>query len=417
MSLGLAVLVSLLAGPGDVPTAAKITLDEAVELTRTVAPRVEEIRGLKFKRPVAVKVVDDKVAREHFKARIVKEYPEAKLRADERAYAQLGLIPAGSQLLAAFLDILEEQAGGYYDPETDTFYVLDDMPKGVGPILVAHELTHALDDQHYGIDGMLYAVKEDDDRASAVGAVVEGSGTVVMSAFLMQEMQAGRLGPAALAEVQKTEAGQGAKLAAALPFLRRSLLSSYVLGFPFLLRGDLTKLTSVNPADLNRAFEKPPTSSEQILHPEKYWDAAKADAPVTVVLPDLARLLGPGWSLGGHGTLGELNLALLTEAPTPNGDSPDAVVAAAWTNEAAAGIGGDAYQHYSNGAKGETVLATLWDTEKDAGEFEKALRPLSGRRAFRRGAAVVVVAGDAPERAEALASAVLAGIAGPKRPE
>ena len=67
MSLGLAVLVSLLAGPGDAPTAAKITLDEAVELTRTVAPRVGEIRGLKFKRPVAVKVVDDKVAREHFK--------------------------------------------------------------------------------------------------------------------------------------------------------------------------------------------------------------------------------------------------------------------------------------------------------------------------------------------------------------
>jgi hypothetical protein len=93
------------------------------------------------------------------------------------------------------------------------------------------------------------------------------------------------------------------------------------------------------------------------------------------------------------------------------------MVAAAWTNEAAAGIGGDAYQHYSNGAKGETVLATVWDTEKDAAEFEKALRPLSGRRAYRRGAAVVVVAGDAPRQAEALASAVFAGLQGSKRAE
>ena len=417
MILEIGVLVALTAAPGDPPAPAKISLEEAIELARTVTPRVEEIRGLKFKRPVAVKVVDDQTARRHFKARIAKEYPEARLRADERAYAQLGLIPAGTQLLPGFLDILEEQAGGFYDPESDTFYVLDDMPKAVGPILVAHELTHALDDQHYGIDGMLDQVKEDDDRAAAVGAVVEGSGTLVMTAFLMQEMQAGRLQLEALAELQKSEAGQGARLTAALPFLRRSLLSSYALGFPFLLRGDLLKLTSFDPADLNRAFEKPPASSEQILHPEKYWDAAKADAPVVVALPDLAKLFGPGWALAGHGTLGELNLALLTDAPTPNGNSPDALVAAAWTNEGAAGIGGDAYQHYSNGTKGETVLATVWDTEKDALEFEKALRPLSGRRAYRRGAAVVIVAGDAPQRMEALAAAVFAGLKGPKRAE
>ena len=417
MILEIDVLVALTVAPGDPPAPAKISLEEAVELARTVTPRVEEIRGLKFKRPVAVRVVDDQTARRHFEARIAKEYPEARLRADERAYAQLGLIPAGTQLLTGFLDILEEQAGGFYDPESDTFYVLDDMPKAVGPVLVAHELTHALDDQHYGIDGMLDQVKEDDDRAAAVGAVVEGSGTLVMTAFLMQEMQAGRLQLEALAELQKSEAGQGARLTAALPFLRRSLLSSYALGFPFLLRGDLLKLTSFDPADLNRAFEKPPASSEQILHPEKYWEAAKADAPVAVAMPDLAKLLGPGWALAGHGTLGELNLALLTDAPTPNGNSPDAMVAAAWTNDAAAGIGGDAYQHYANGAKGETVLATVWDTEKDAVEFEKALRPLPDRRAYRRRAAVVVVAGDVPRQVEALVSAVFAGLKGSKSAE
>ena len=417
MILELAVLAALTTAPGDPPAPAKISLEEAIELARAVTPRVEEIRGLKFKRPVAVKVVDDPAARQHFKARIGKEYPEARLRADEQAYAQLGLIPAGTLLLPGFLDILEEQAGGFYDPDSDTFYVLDDMPKAVGPILVAHELTHALDDQYYGIDGMLDQVKEDDDRAAAVGAVVEGSGTLVMTAFLMQEIQAGRLHLEALTELQKSEAGQGAKLAAALPFLRRSLLSSYALGLPFLLRGDLLKLMSFDPADLNHAFEKPPASSEQILHPEKYWDTAKADAPVAVVLPDLAKRLGRGWALTGHGSLGELNLAVLTGAPTPNGNSPDAMVAAAWTNEAASGIGGDAYQHYSKGAKGETVLATVWDTEKDALEFEQALRPWSGRRVYRRGAVVVVVAGDAPQQMEALAAAVFASLQGPKRAE
>ncbi len=404
--LGLAVLIGAMqAGKASAPP--KVTLEEAVELARTVTPAVEEIRGLKFKRPVAVKLVDDKTAREHFKARIAAQNPEAKLLSDERAYAQLGLIPAGARLLSSFLDILDEQAGGYYDPELDTFFVLDDMPQGAGPILVAHELTHALDDQHFGIDAMLDRVKDDDDGASAIGALVEGSGTAVMTGFLLREMQAGRLKPEALSEMANHEAVQGAKLAAALPFLRRSLLAPYLLGFPFLLRGDLTKVAGADPADLNRAFAKPPASSEQILHPEKYWDPAQADAPVPVVLPDLAKLLGAGWSLAGKGKLGELNLALLVDAATPSANTPESLTAAAWTNAAAAGIGGDLYQHYTMGTKGETVLATVWDTEQDAGEFERALRPLPGRRAWRRGLKVVVVAGDAAAQAEALAMAVL----------
>ncbi|HLA76994.1 MAG TPA: hypothetical protein VJU18_05375, partial [Vicinamibacteria bacterium] len=268
--------------------------------------------------------------------------------------------------------------------------------------------------QHFGIDAMLDRVKDDDDGASAIGALVEGSGTAVMTAFLLREMQAGRLKPEALAEMANHEAVQGAKLAAALPFLRRSLLASYMLGFPFLLRGDLTKVAGADPADLNRAFAKPPVSSEQILHPEKYWDPAQADAPVPVVLPDLAKVLGAEWSLAGQGKLGELNLALLVGAGTPVGNTPDALSAAAWTNQAASGVGGDVYQHYSKGTEGVTVLATVWDTEQDAGEFEKALGSLPGRRAWRRGAAVVVVAGDLPGRAEALALAAFDAVKAPK---
>ena len=182
-----------------------------------------------------------------------------------------------------------------------------------------------------------------------------------MSAFLMQEMQAAGSEPAALAEMQKTEAGRAPSWRQ-LSFLRRSLLSSYALGFPFLLRGDLTKLTA-SIADLNRAFEKPPASSEQILHREVLGRGQGRRAGDRGASRS-RQAAGPRWSLAGHGTLGELNLALLTEAPTPAATA-DALMAAAWTNEAAAGIGGDAYQHYSNGAKGETVLAR-WDTVKDA---------------------------------------------------
>ncbi len=410
----IAVTLALLLG-ADAPKApeAKLSMEEVQEITRSVTPRIEQIRGLKFKRPVAVKIVDDATARAHFQAQIKKEYPEGKIQADERAYAQLGLIPPGAKLLPAFLDVLEEQAGGFYDTETETFYVLDDMAKSIAPLIVAHELTHALDDQHYDLDATLAKVRDNDDRSTAYGAVVEGSGTLVSTVFVTQEIQAGRLSMSALVAMAETEAGQGKRLAAALPLVRRSLLATYSLGSTFLVRGDLMRAMNLEPADLNRAFAEPPTSSEQLLHPEKYWDVAKVDVPVSVTLPDVSAALGGGWSRAGGGTLGELFLAMMAGEATP-----DALVVdpGLWTNAAAAGLGGDAYALFVKGDQAVTLLGTAWDTASDAEEFEKALPAQPGRKAFRSGTAVVLVAGDAGDRAAAVASMALDSLTLAARP-
>ena len=137
------------AAPGKpIATVSSLTGAQATAMVEELIPRVEEIRGLKFEKPVPVKVVDDAVARDHFKARMKKYWPEAEVRAEETAYAQFGLLPAGTDLEAILFSVLEEQVGGYYDPGSDTFFVLGDMPRSLAPILMVHELTHALDDQH-----------------------------------------------------------------------------------------------------------------------------------------------------------------------------------------------------------------------------------------------------------------------------
>ncbi|HKQ97165.1 MAG TPA: hypothetical protein VJV75_04755, partial [Candidatus Polarisedimenticolia bacterium] len=318
---------------------ASISREEAAQLTRTIAPRVEEIRGAKFKHPVPVEVIDDAGARRHFEGRIKKYWPERQVRAEEILYAHLGLLPERTDLVTVVFDVLEEQAGGYYDPERDTFFVLGDLPRAAAPIIIAHELTHALDDQNFGIDDLLDAAP-DDDHAGALDAVIEGSGTAVMSAFIVREVQAGRLDAAALRDFQSTEMGQGERLKAAPLFIQRSVIAPYILGMAFLLRGEMIRMKTggLTPSDIDQAFREPPASTEQILHPEKYWNPEKRDLPRTVTLPDQSAALGAGFTLDASGTLGELTVALLTGLDPGDPTSPEMPLER-WTNQAASGWG------------------------------------------------------------------------------
>jgi len=398
--------------PAASQASAPLSAAEATALAKRVASDVELLRGATFKHPVPVQVIDDAAARRYFETRLGKLLPRERLAAEASAYALLGLLPAGVDLDKLLFDLLEEQAGGFYDPESETFFVLSDMPAAVGPILVAHELTHALDDQIYQIDAKLAGVLGDGDRENALSAVIEGSGTVVMTAFMFQEMSEGRLAFDALLEMQKTEAGRAEKLKAAPPFLQRSLLGPYVLGASFLLRGNLAGFVQKVPAtDIDRAFMQPPVSTEQILHPEKYWGPEPPDLPLPVPLPDLSATLGGGWTRLGEGTLGEMILALLTGSTAIDPSSLDAALAAQWTNDAASGWGGDRWALFGRGPQRILVLGTIWDTEKDASEFVAALKLPADAKVERRGAAVALVAGDTSGRAGRLLSETLAALA------
>jgi hypothetical protein len=405
----LLLLLSLTPARGDSEAIAAppavLGLGEATLLALELAPQIEAIRGLKFKRVVPVEIVDDATARAHFDARVAKYWPENRLRDEQTVYAGLGILPEGTDLLALLFDVLEEQAGGYYDPHSGTLYLLDDMPVSTAPILMAHELTHALDDQHFQIDTLLDGAGGGNDREAAVGALIEGSGMIVMMSFVLDATRSGRLPASAIIDLQESEAGQAAKLTAAPQYVQRSVVGPYILGQQFLLQSDVAALTSgIRPQDLDRAFADPPASTEQILHPEKYWDRAQRDDPRDLDLPDFSSRLGKGWSLRSSGVLGELIIAIVAGAGPID---PLSTATDHYTNEAATGWGGDRWQLYTKGDRSVILLATLWDTDGDAGEFEASLPDLPGRLIERRGDAVIVIAGLEEKDAARLAARAL----------
>jgi len=391
--------------------AGSMTGEAATALTRRVAAAVERLRGVRFEKPVAVKVVSDAEARRHFQQRITKFWPAEDVRNDQQAYINLGFMPKGTDLMKVLLDLMEEQAGGYYDPESRTFFVLSDMPRSTAAVFVAHELTHALDDQRYGLDGLMERYKDDDDRSLAITAVAEGSATVIMSLFIVEEIQAKRLTPEAFTELQESDAGRAERLRAAPAILQRSLVGPYILGQGFLLRGDPGRIVHFDATDIDHAFQDPPRSSEQILHPEKYWEPAHRDEPRLVPLPDLSRALGKGWRQVGSGTLGELSLAVLTGLGGVDVGAMDSAQAQAWTDAAATGWGGDTYHQYVHGERSVTVLATVWDTPGDAAEFEKAVPEMPRRAVFRRWDTVLVIGGDLGAEPQAIAEAAFLALA------
>ena len=384
------------------PAGEKLTQADADLAVAAALPDLEAIRGLSFKHKVPVKVVDDVKARAYALARFKKMTPEAKIAADTQAYQILGLVPPGTNILETMLDVLEEQAGGFYDPQSKSFYLLDDMPKIMTGPLTIHEMTHALEDQYYDIDGRIEKVLDDDDAAFAVAALAEGSASLTMSVAMVKAIAAGSMDAEALHTMAESEAGRAEKLDAMPGVLRRQLLGPYVLGALFLARGDLATVASGYPkADAKAAWNRMPRSSEQILHPEKYWDPARRDEPSAVSVPDAAAILGKEWARAGNGVLGELTIGGLVGAAAPKSQDQAAMASAAgWTNAAASVWGGDRFELWTSKGPGAVVLLqTRWDTPSDAEEFERALASASpSLRARRAGSAVGIVAGTPPEK-------------------
>jgi hypothetical protein len=365
-------LALALQSPVETPAKAVWTLSELERTADEIRVQVEELRGMKFKESVAVKLTDKKGFLEYARSRQAQTESPAKLARDETVAKLLGLIPPGMDYQAEMMKILEEQVGGFYDPGSNTFFLMDTFTGGVAKIILAHELTHALDDQHFDIDGTLAKCGEDTDATLAFQAVVEGSGTGLMNQWFMKHRA--EVTPQDLMAAQSL--GEEV-LAQAPPYMWKPLLAVYLTGDAFLVRssGMNVLATASTTADIKTTFASPPRSSEQILHPKKYWDESQRDDPVRVSIP--TETLPEGWRLAGVDTLGELYLALVTTpiAKRTGLDltNPMSILGVEYTNKAAQGWGGDRLVLLRRGDDAMLQLVTAWDTEKDADEFAGAL--------------------------------------------
>lgn len=399
------ILSAAVAGAGPHAAPAEILTTEAArEMVEELLPEVERLRGLPFKKPVPVEVVGKQAVREHLMDRVDKLDYEESLRGMGRAYQLLQLLPPGTDLLEEMAVAVEDQAGGFYDPSRGSYYLMERVAPVAAPIFTVHELTHAIEDQHFDLDRRIREVIGDEDRAFARGAVHEGSATLVMTLYTVEATIRGELDVLALQEVALSEAANTEKLADLADVIVRQLLGPYVLGTNFLTRGNVLGAMGEYPFDdVSRAFDDPPQSSEQILHPDKYWVESERDDPRVVDLNEAARVLGRKWTLASRGTVGEIGIGSLVGAPTPLDSLQLGILEpGGWTNRAAAGWGGDLWELWERGDSAVVLWSTSWDSAKDAREFADALAEQTALEATLRDDRVVIVAGDAGRKRKKL---------------
>jgi hypothetical protein len=213
--------------------------------------------------------------------------------------------------------------------------------------------------------------------------------------------------------MQETGFGKTEQFAAAPPVVRVALLAPYILGEAFLSSGDTAAAAppEIDAAAIDRAFRDPPLSTEQILHPEKYWEESSRDVPRALPEVDLGAALGGEWRQRGSGVLGEVLVALLTGSEGPELDGIELTSPESWTNPGAMGWGNDRWELWTDGERSLTVLVTRWDTEEEAAGFVSALRLPEAHVAQRRDL-VIVVCGETPPMEEDIARVMLAAIPG-----
>jgi hypothetical protein len=376
------ILLSLLALsapalPQDPPvTKDRWTQSDLERITEEIRGQIEELREMKYKRPVAAKITDKKGFIEYARKRQDATEPLEIRQRDECTAKMLGLIPFDLDLEKTLETFLEGQVGGFYDPGSNTFYLMENFGGDIARIILAHELTHALDDQCFDLDKLITAAGGDTDAEFAIQAMAEGSGTNAMNVWTIKHMA--ELDKSALMDMGNLGT-QGLDTAPTL--IWKPLLAAYLRGEGFLVHAESMNLMAkaAKNEDIRRCFTEPPLSSEQILHPKKYWDAKHRDDPVHVAIDPSA--LPKDWKVLGQNTVGELYLALMTQPFAERGGldvakNPLSILSVKYTNKAAEGWGGDRMVLAGKGDERALYLVTVWDTPEDAAEFHDALAAL-----------------------------------------
>ncbi len=371
--------------------AALVLLDGSAVLAQSsqseiypILHRLEALRELPLLRPVRSEQLDEDGLRAALQKVVDEDLPEEKAGPFSVLLETLELLPSGYDVREELVGLLGAQVAGFYDPEARKMFLVDfgeerlaqDPELGVPQlrrVTMAHELDHALTDQHFDLDKLLRDpryTEGHDDLLFARHCLAEGDATLAMLLYFFEE-QGLPTTPDAFPETETllgffdtlgaAAAGESAELQGVPPYLRNQLVLPYSLG----LRLVLGRWKSGGWAAVDALWQRPPLSSEQLLHPER-----ASDEPT----PMREEALAPGWTRLHRLELGELGIRVWLESQ----------LAPEWAFRAAEGWDGDLAVLDSRAATpdeakrgatsrpGITFLST-WDSVADADEFVDAL--------------------------------------------
>jgi hypothetical protein len=382
-------------GPGSAAaTMRRLCVAPTVGSTKPAAPRptppavarvereVETVRGSTYEHAVPVQPVTSAQMDAKVAASFDDSYPKDFYARRTLAWRAMGVIPAHADIRQALLAFQTGQVVGFYNPDTGQLVYIGDanLSDLTERFTLAHELTHAIDDQHFDLSRLdALAAHCQDERSQAALGAVEGSAqyfaTQVITRFPGGSPGSGAGTPS---------------LAGVPPFIVGLELWPYTAGQVFITtlaqRGGL--------AAVNGALRHLPVSTEQVIHPERY----PHDLPVAVNVPELAASLGPGWRDLDVMQVGEEYLDQMLQLRLDT--STAAVATDGWS--------GGLYRAWSDGSHTAVVLSTAWDSTEAATVFAQAMRDwldagsTPGRILSSKGTRVTVGFSDDPAALDAL---------------
>lgn len=246
-----------------------------------------------------------------------------RMQRSEIVLKKFGLLDRDFNLKPFLLALLKEQIEAYYDPKDKTVNLLDWVSVDEQKPVLAHELTHALQDQHVDLDkwgdqtpdDVSHTASEDSDHIAkdeldtAREAVTEGQATAVMMDNILKPMGKSLIGDPEIVDSIKqlmTGSENSPVLARAPLLLSESLLFPYREGLSFeqdlwMDRGQTAAFTGV--------LDRPPSSSWEIMNPRQY---EQGHVPSIPYLPDIHPLVDKTYRPYDIGQVGQLDVHILT---------------------------------------------------------------------------------------------------------
>src|SRR5436309_8591395 len=343
-----------------------------------------EDSGFAIKNPVKRELASRDVVQKYVESRLSEDEDAKRLERSEIVLKKFGLLPRDFDLHTFLVGLLREQVAGYYDVRTKTIYLLDWLDAEAQQPVLAHELTHALQDQNYDLkkwsspgDQREQSDKKDDrfeydedEEQMARNAVAEGQAMVTLIDYMLQPTghtladspQFGRVMRDAMGKATDSPMLERAPL-----MLRESLLYPYRDGLDF-----EQELLSAGGKSLafNGAFKQPPQNTHEILDPADYLKRAVIPP---LPIPDLRDALGKAYEKYDVGSVGEFDVSVILKQFSDNGAS--AKLAPAWR-------GGSYYAARKSGSSKTSIaigdLAILylsrWDSDNVAEQFARVYR-------------------------------------------
>ncbi|MCC6508952.1 MAG: hypothetical protein IT423_07585 [Pirellulaceae bacterium] len=338
---------------------------------------VSRIRGQKFTHQVFPNLLTRAQLGKEMLLMMDREYDASEWLLMDSSYKALGLIPQEISSKDLMAKLLTEEVAGFYDPDQKRMVLIrEDGPAkepgfferllGSKPTFdkeeqkttLAHEMTHALQDQLYDLKKLQKRIEKDDDMVMAFSALVEGDATLLMFAEMGDE-DITQMDPEAIRATFSIMSfmlpvAGGSTYRKAPAIFRDSLIFPYFQGMVFAI----SVAGKQGWPAVHAAYSSPPTSTEQILHPDKYTGSTP-DQPQRVVLPDLTSAISAPWEHLGGNCLGEFQTNIMLKRQRT-------------ARRASEGWDGDRYEVYrqADGRLG-LVYVSVWDSPEDAAEFAK----------------------------------------------